>query len=638
LTIEKNKQDYILGDEESKGLVENWRSNAEQMALFAERTKGFSRRFFLGVVGTAAGSAFLAACGASATNTPAAGSATTAAARPTTAVSGSATTAPAGSATTAAVASGSPIPGVGTGKEELAAEQVFKMPFTSEPTSHDFNKDLYCAGFQKLFAGLLTLDPDLNPKPYAAEKFEVKNNGATYVFYLNPKGTWSNGDAVTAEDFVWSFTRQLTPETKASYAAFLYDIKGAESFNTGKGGTAKDLGLKALDKYTLEVTLEGPRGYFPILAAYAAALPAHKPSVEKFADKWTEAENIVTNGPFRMTKWDHNKEMIFERFEKFEIAPKPKLQKIISPIIANSTGILPYENNEVDFRSGQGVPATEIPRITRDEKLSKDFMRFSGSGLWYLEPVGNKPPFDNLQVRLALRHAVDRVQMGKILQGLGEPAYTLLPPDIPGAIDPKKYPELASLTKFDPQMAKDMLKGTPYEGAKNWPAIKMNMREEGATAKLMAEFVQSQLKSNLNMDITIEATVQQDFRGKLYENKHQFVFIRWYMDYPDANNFYYQVFYSKAPSGKRHFFSNDKYDDLVAKAAAETDQEKRYAMYRDAEKMLLENGAYSPLVYAYVPGLIKPYVKGLPLNKAGQPMPDWNMFVSMTEYLYITKK
>jgi oligopeptide transport system substrate-binding protein len=626
VTLEKDKQDYILGDEESKDLVENWRQDPAQVALFAERTKGLSRKFFLGLVGTAAGSAFLAACGASATNTPVAPKATTAAP-----VAGSATTAP-------AAASGTAMAGVGTGKEELAAEQVFKFPWTSEPASHDFNKDLYCAGFTKLFAGLLNFDADFNPKPYAAEKFEVKNAGATYVFTLNPKGTWSNGDAVTAEDFAWSFTRQLNPETKAAYAAFLYDIKNAESFNTGKGATAKDLGLKVIDKYTLEVTLEGPRGYFPILAAYAAALPAHKPSVEKFADKWTEAGNIVTNGPFRLTKWDHNKEMIFERFDKFEIAPKPKLQKIIAPIISNQTGILPYENNEVDYRSGQGIPATELPRIQKDDKLSKEFLRFSGSGLWYLEPVGNKPPFDNPQVRKAMRHAIDRTQMGKVLQGLGEPAYSLMAPDMPGYIDPKKYTELSNLTKFDATMAKDMLKGTPYEGGKNWPAIKMNMREEGGTAKLMAEFVQSQLKANLGMDITIEATDQKDFRPKLYDNKHQLVFIRWYMDYPDPNNFYYQVFYSKAPSGKRHFYSDEAYDTLVTKAAGESDQEKRLGMYRDAEKLLLDNGAYVPLVYAYIPALFKPYVKGLPVNKNGLPVPDWNIFLSMTESLYITKK
>lgn len=307
------------------------------------------------------------------------------------------------------------------------------------------------------------------------------------------------------------------------------------------------------------------------------------------------------------------------------------------PIIPPASGLLPYENNEVDIRRGQGVPVTEIPRLLKDDKLSKEFLNFSSSGLWYLEPVSNKPPFDNVKVRQAVLKAVNRDQLSKVLNGW-DPALSLMAPDMPGYIDPKKYPELTNLAKFDATAAKDALKGTPYEGGKNWPPITLTYRDEGATADNMAQFIQNQLKTNLGMEIKLEKLEQKVFRPKLYNNEHQFVFIRWYMDYPDPNNFYYQVWYSKFTSGRRHNFSDSDFDATVTKAAGEIDKEKRAALYRDAEKILLEKAAYVPLVYGGVPMLIKPTVKGLPVNKNGFPVPNWNIYVSEIESMYIVKK
>lgn len=613
-------------------ILTNWASDPQQVALFEERIRAnkMSRRKYLGLLSGLSGTALLAACGAVATSTPA--PATTVPSAPTVGLA----TVPAGANPTVAATTTSAA--TTAAKEELAADQIFTTFNTADPSSHDFNKDLYCNGEPLLFAGLLKFTPDFGVVPYAAEKFEVKDNGSKYVFYLNQKAKWSNGDPVTADDFVWSFTRQLDPATAAAYAGFLYDIKNAQSFNTKQGATAADLGLKALDKYTLEVTLEGPRGYFPILAAYTAALPAHRPSVEKFGDKWTEAANIVTNGPFKLTSWDHNKQYVLERNEDYVLGDKPKLQKVIVKIVANQSGLLPYENGELDFRNGQGIPATDLPRLRSDPKLSKELITFSQSGLWYLEPVSNKPPFDNKQVRQAVLKAIDRDKLVKLINGLGQPAFSLLSPDLPGYIDPAKFPEFKKLSDFDPAAAREALKGTPFEGGKNWPKVTLTYREEGETANTVAQFIQAQLKENIGLDITLEVLEQRVFRPKLYNNELQFVFIRWYMDYPDPNNFYYQVWYSKFPSGKRHNFSSDAYDKLVTQASDEQNAEKRLSLYRDAEKILLSEAAYVPLYYPFGAALFKPYVKGVPVNKAGLSVPDWNIYNGMKSQLYITKK
>ena len=274
--------------------MEDWTKDPQQVELFWLRSQaaGVSRREFLKILAAAAGSSVIsAATGPMATQT-----------------------------VSAAPAGPRPVPD---------AEQVFRMPWWPEPASHDFNQDLYNGGQSELFAGLTRFDTDYKPVPYVAERWETKFDGAVYIFYLKRGLKWTNGDPVTARDFEWSFKRQLDPETKASYAAFLFDIKNAEEFNTRRGGVTRDMvGIKVIDDYTLLINLEGPRGYFPTVMAYLAALPAHRPSVEKHGEKWTEAANIVTNGPWKMTVWVHNRRMVFERYEDFALKPKPRLKKI----------------------------------------------------------------------------------------------------------------------------------------------------------------------------------------------------------------------------------------------------------------------------------------------------------------------
>jgi ABC-type oligopeptide transport system substrate-binding subunit len=170
---------------------------------------------------------------------------------------------------------------------------------TTTPSSFDYNKDLYAAASAIIWQGLLRFDPTLR-SARRTPRATRRQAGAQYTFKLNPKAVFSNGDPITAQTYIDSWTRQLDPATAAAYAGFLLDIKNAESFNTNKGAKAADLGLRAVDPQTLEVTLERPAGYFPILVAYLAAVPSHKPSVDKFGEKWTEPSvtgaPIVSNG------------------------------------------------------------------------------------------------------------------------------------------------------------------------------------------------------------------------------------------------------------------------------------------------------------------------------------------------------
>ncbi|MBI4593727.1 MAG: peptide ABC transporter substrate-binding protein, partial [Candidatus Rokubacteria bacterium] len=255
---------------------------------------------------------------------------------------------------TTAPASAAPRLGPG---EKLARNQTFRYGgggwWPSDPSSHDFNKDLYCDGVPALFAGLMKFNADHQAVPAVASTVTANADGSQWVFTIRKDSKWSDGSPCTARDFEWSWKRQLDPATAAPYAAFLYDIKNGEAFNKKQVADPGRVGVRARDDWTLEVTLEGPRAYFPVLAAYLAALPAHRRSVEKHGDRWTEAANIVSNGPFVLEAWEHHRVMVLRRNRHFFGARDVTLDRVVIPIIPPTAGALPYENDELDMTSLQ---------------------------------------------------------------------------------------------------------------------------------------------------------------------------------------------------------------------------------------------------------------------------------------------
>src|SRR5437867_2040695 len=364
--------------------------------------------------------------------------------------------------------------------EKLAREQHLRFGggswYEQDPSSHDFNKDLYCSGTPQLWAGLMKFNVNFEAVPYVAEKVTPNKDGSVWTFAIRKDSKWSDGSPCTARDFEYSWKRQLDPASAAPYASFLYDIKNGEAFNKKQLTDAREVGVRAKDDWTLEVTLEGPRGYFPVLSAYLAALPGHKGSIEKHGDKWTEAANIVSNGSFVLDTWEHNKVIVLRKNKHFFGAKDITLEKVTIPIIPIASGVLPYENNEIDLTR---LAPADLKRLQSDPKTAKEVFRFPYPGTWYLLPQVTKPPFDNLKVRKAVAHAIDRENIVKVSQGFAVPAHAMIPPGFPGALDDKKTRDLQ---RFDPKLAMSMLKGTPFEGGKNWPKISLTMRDEALEA------------------------------------------------------------------------------------------------------------------------------------------------------------
>jgi ABC-type transport system substrate-binding protein len=204
----------------------------------------------------------------------------------------------------------------------------------------------------------------------------------------------------------------------------------------------------------------------------------------------------------------------------------------------------------------------------------------------------------------------------------------MVPPGVFGFIDD---PELNEIQTFDAALAMEQLVGTEFEGGENWPAITMHLRgdEQQYNSDIMANDIVTQLKETLNMDIQLNLLPENNWRPELFKNEMQLVWIRWWYDYPDPNNGYGDMFYSRKASGKRQAWSNDEFDDLVNQGKAEPDQEARLEIYKQAERIIQEDVGYMPIVFRKDQYAFKPWVQGVKTNRQGFTVPEGNIYIRM---------
>lgn len=534
---------------------------------------------------------------------------------------------------------------------QATEEQVFYNDGTWEnPVTFDFNANLYANAPTYQFAGVLSFDENLNAIADWAESWSSNEDNSVWTFNIRPDNTgWTDGTPVTAGDFVWSWTRQLDPATAAPYAGFLFDIKYAQAFNGGaeyelEGDplngvvpTAEDLGLTAIDDWTLEVTCEGPRGYLPQVLAYLAAVPAPRWMVEEHGEQWALGGDIpiVSNGAFKVDNWEYDVKIESSKNEGYWNAENIRIERVVEPIFPNANAVLLFEEGTGDQRlDWTTLTGADYQRYLDDPDLAAQLSPYVYPGLWMLLPSNGIPPFDQLEVRQAVSHAIDRQRLVTVTNGLVTPAFNMVPQGVYGYLDD---PSLDEIQNYDPDAAMAALEGTEFEGGQNWPEITMWMRaqEEYVNADVMANDIADQLQQNLGMTVAINPIPQSNFSQQLYENTWQLVFIRWWLDYPDPNNVYGDMFYSRKASGKRQAWSNDQFDDLVNQGRSESDPEARLAIYLEAETILQEDVGYVPLVFRLDQYVFKPWVKGVPVNDQGYLVPDGNIYLNMLQNVYV---
>ncbi len=443
-----------------------------------------------------------------------------------------------------------------------------------------------------LLEGLVIRNPEgPEPLPGVARDWTVSNDGKTYTFYIREDASWSNGDRVTADDFVYSWNRMLMPSLGSKYPDMLYDLVNAEEFNKGKIDDFSKVGVKAINSGTLEVTLKNPAPYFLELLCHYTTRPVHKSTIEKFGDmdtagsQWTRPANFVGNGPFLLDKWELNKVIVVKKNPTYWNQSIVKLNEIHFFPVDNAS------REDLMFRSGQlHVTSTVPPEKVESyqEKYPNNIQVDPYFGTYYYRFNTNKKPFDNKLVRQALSLALDRTLIvEKVTKGGQQEAFSFTPPD-PDAYFPP------TTLEYDPQKAKELLLEAGYDSG-SFPQIDLLYNTSEGHQKL-AQAIQQMWKTTLGIDVTLTNTDWKVYLSRQSIGDFQIARAGWIGDYIDPKSFLDMMVTDRG--NNQTGWSNIEYDNLLIKASNSTSQKERFANFYEAEKILIDEMPIIP-IYTY---------------------------------------
>ena len=473
---------------------------------------------------------------------------------------------------------------------------------------------------EQLFLGLTDYDDKtMAIIPELATSWEYSEDGLVWTFHLRKDVKWSDGKPVTAHDVEYAVKRTCNPATASDYAYVLYIIKGAKEVNTGKIKDLNYIGVKAIDDYTIQFALNHPAGYFPCIAGMWVTRPVPRGTIEKYGDKWTEPENIVTNGPYLLTKWAHEDELILEKNPDYFDADNVQIEKIhCVMIVGESTAMAMYEDGKLD---SVGVPLEDIDRVKANPVLSKELIIAPQLCTYYYGFNNTKPPFDNPLVRKAFSAAIDRKSLVKnVLKGGQIPATTFTRPPIFGSVSPEEGVGIG----YDPKAAKKYLADAGYPKGKGLPEITLMFNTSEAHSKI-AWAIQQMWKKVLGVEVNLTDQKFKVYLKILSEDAPQIFRLSCCADYPDANNWLYEVFHS-TDGQNRIKWHNAEFDRVVEKAVREFDPAKRLELYKRAEQILCEEEAgIAPIYFCTIVNITKPYLKRTFAPMGGEHIKDWRI-------------
>lgn len=455
-----------------------------------------------------------------------------------------------------------------------------------------------------LTEGLVSKDPKtLAVIPGVAESWEISDDGLIYTFHLRASAKWSNGDDLVADDFVQSWKRGLMPALGNQYASSLFVIKNAQNFYEGKV-SFDEVGAKALDAKTLEVTLIAPTPYFLQLLDHHSAYPVHIPTIKKFGaidergTKWTRPENFVGNGPFVPKEWTPNKYISVVKNKYYWDAERIHLNEVrYYPIQKSST-------EERMYRAGQLHITYYLPRdkLPYYKSLNDGVLRsFPNYATYFYRFNTTFKPLDDIRVRKALAYSVDRNRIVEYVTKFGQkPAYALTPPDANGYIPEAKMP-------YDVALAKKLLAEAGYPEGKGFPTLKLafNTNDEHQN---IAVAIQQMWKQALGINVVLENVEWKVFLDRERQMDYQIDRASWVGDYLDPNTFL--EMFTTGNGNNKTGFSNARYDELISLASLEVSQDKRLSYFQEADAILVEQVPILPLYTYHWNRLVSPSVKG----------------------------
>ncbi|MCP3028936.1 peptide ABC transporter substrate-binding protein [Halobacillus sp. A5] len=508
----------------------------------------------------------------------------------------------------------------GNDSEESSGDDTSTLRLNNgvEPTSLDPPIGFDAASWNvlnNLMEGMTRLNEEHEPEEATAENIEVSEDGTEYTFTIRDDAKWSNGDDVTAENFEFAWKRLLNPET-ASSAAFLgYFIEGGEEFNNGDG-SEDDVMVEAVDEKELQVTLTSPTNYFLNIISNPAFFPINQDVAGEDEEWYSEADSFVGNGPFALAEWEHDNNMVLEKNEEYWDADTVELEEVHFAMVDDSnTEYQMYDSGELDNSEIPSDMADELldsEEVTIDEQAGNSFYRFNVE----------EEPFQNEKIRKAFAMAVNQEDIVEYVTRMGEePAYGFVSPGFNDANGNDFREENGNLVEFDAEEAKQLLEeGMEEEGYDELPEVTLSYNTDD-TNKSIAEAIQEMYSENLDVDVSLENTEWNVFLEDQKALEHQLSRSSFLADYADPINFLES--FTSDSSMNRTGWSNEEYDDLIAQAKEETDDEQRFEHMYEAEKILFDEMPIFPVHFYNQVFLQKDNVDGIVRHPVGYLELKW---------------
>ncbi len=475
---------------------------------------------------------------------------------------------------------------------------------SSEMTSHTY--------VMQIFSGLVRLDAELEVVPDIAERWQQSQDGRTYTFYLRHGVKFHDGQEVKAADFKYSWERVCDPATGSQTAAtYLGDIVGAKDMLAGR---AKEIsGIRVLDDYTLAVTIDAPKAYFLCKLTYPTAFVVDSTNVESGEGWWHQPNGT---GPFRLREWVQGQLLILERSQVYYGQPA-KVKQVVFHLLAGMPMAM-YEKGEIDvtplFRNYIDLAEDEASPFHRELAVTPEL------SLYYIGFDTTKPPFDDVNIRRAFCHAVDKERIARlILRGMMTEAKGILPPGMPG------YNEELKGLDYDVGRAKELIAASKYGDVSNLPPIALTVSGYGNNIPDYLGAIIEEWRENLGVELLVRQLEPEEFLYHLKQERDEMFMLGWVADYPDPHNFLDNLFYTGSENNI-FGYSNPGIDSLLDQAAIEPDTvlsdsegSTRLSMYQQAEQKIVDEAPCLPLWFGINHILVKPYVKGYELNALGIP-------------------
>ncbi|EPN9381134.1 oligopeptide ABC transporter substrate-binding protein OppA [Cronobacter malonaticus] len=455
-----------------------------------------------------------------------------------------------------------------------------------------------------LFEGLLVTDVEGHPSAGVAEKWENKDF-KVWTFHLRKDAKWSNGEPVTAQDFVYSWQRLADPKTASPYESYLQygHITNIDDIIAGKK-PATDLGVKAIDDHTLEVTLSEPVPYFYKLLVHSSMSPVPKAVVEKFGEKWTQPANIVSNGAYKLKSWVVNERIVLERNTNYWDNAKTVINEVTYlPISSEVTDVNRYRSGEIDM-TYNNMPIELFQKLKKE--IPKEVHVDPYLCTYYYEINNQKAPFNDPRVRTALKLGLDRDIIVHKVKNQGDlPAYGYTPPYTDGA----KFTEPAWFKMTQEQRnaeAKKLLAEAGYTADK--PLTFDLLYNTSDLHKKLAIAAASIWKKNLGVNVKLENQEWKTFLDTRHQGNFDVARAGWCADYNEPTSFL-NTMLSNSSNNTSHYKS-DAFDKVMQETLQVSDEAQRSELYNKAEQQLDKDSVIVPVYYYVNARLVKPWVGG----------------------------